>query len=201
MAWIAEQLMRAIQQHQLGECVTYKRLIELTGLEYRQVQNASEVLERNGFVDRSAPGCLSVTQEGLAAIESGKTIRSGTNKPKTRTRRAKTSRRIDAWRAMRIKKGKPFTLADIISLISQGTEKNIQANIGKYVSALESAGYLVKMAKRLPGSALTSNGFVRWRLEKDTGSQAPIWRQNLGMIYDPNTGDEIALLPVKREVY
>lgn len=201
MTWIAEQLMQAISRHELGECVTYKRLIELTGMEYRQVQNASEVLERNGFVTRSAPGCLSVTQEGLTAMASGKTIRSGPNKPKVRTRRAKASRRIDAWRAIRMRKGAAFTLADIIGLISRGTEKNILANIGKYISALESAGYLVKMAKRLPGTALTSNGFVRWRLIKDTGPDAPIWRMGNGMIYDPNNGEEVALLPVKRGLY
>lgn len=200
MTWIAEQLMQAINRHELGECVTYKRLIELTGMEYRQVQNASEVLERNGFVTRSAPGCLSVTQEGLTAMASGKTIRSGPNKPKERTRIAKSSRRIDAWRAMRIKGG-AFTLSDLIMSVARGDEKDIRINLGKYLSALESAGYLIKLSKREPGISPTSNGFARWRLVKDTGPQAPIWRQGLGTVFDPNTGEEIALLPVKRGIY
>lgn len=200
MTWIAEQLMQAIQSHNRQECITYQRLHEITGLEPKQIQNASSVLERNGFVTRTAPGCLYVTKTGLIALEQGKTIRSGPKKPEERTRRAKSSRRIDAWHAIRIKKECAFTLNDIISLIARGNEKDINANIGKYIATLESAGYLMKMSKRIRGTAPTSNGFVRWRLVKDTGPEAPIWRTSRGTIFDPNTGEEITLLPVKREI-
>lgn len=201
MAWIAEQLMKTINQHMLHECVTYKRLAELSEVDYKQVQASVVVLERNGFVEKIKPGCLRVTQSGMVALESGKaTVRTGPKKPKERTRIAKSSRRIDTWRAMRIKGG-AFTLSDLIMSVARGDEKDIRINLGKYLSALESAGYLIKLAKRQPGIAPTSNGFARWRLVKDTGPQAPIWRQGLGTVFDPNTGEEIALLPVKRGIY
>jgi len=197
MTWVLEQLLKTIGKHMLNECVTYQRLAELSALERNQVEYAAQKLQKNGPVKMVQPGCLRITKEGIIALESGKKLRSGPKGPQQRTRIFKDSLRTRVWRAIRIRPS--FTIQDLIGLVTTGDEKDATSNIGKYLRALESAGYLIKMQKRLPGTALTSNGFARWRLdpEIDTGTEAPVWRMSKGTIYDPNNGKEITLLPVK----
>lgn len=186
MAWTAETVLTAISQRQQHACVTEDDLALATQLSHKQIEHACLKLRKHGFIEKTALGCHTITDAGLEAIASGKTIRSGP-KAWTAPKVNKNSLRIKVWRAMRIR-GK-FSIPEITMLVAEGGEKDITSNIGKYVRALEKAGYLIKMPKREKGCGLTSNGHIRYWLvpTRDSGPQAPVWRVAKGAVFDPNT--------------
>lgn len=196
MTWTSETIMQTIQTHMLNECITNEKLVKMTGLKARQVEDATQKLHKNGFIKRVEPGCYRITQAGIIALDAQQSLRSGP-KGETSVKIHKNSLRIRIWRAIRIRKS--FSIPELEGIVATGEEKDIVSNIGKYLRALESAGYLIRMNKRLRSSSLTSNGYLRWRLDplKDTGPQAPVWRQSKGTLLDPNTGEEITLVSVK----
>ncbi len=199
MTWTSETIMRAIQKHMLNDCITNEKLVNLTGLTKTQVERSTQNLHSNGFIKRIESGCYRITQGGILALENSKSMRSGPKGAGQAPKQHKESLRVRAWRAIRIRKN--FAIDDLIPLVIKGEEKDATSNIRKYIVALESAGYLIRMQKKKPGTALTSNGYTRWRLdlERDSGPQAPIWRQHLGTVFDPNTGEEHTMYPIKRE--
>lgn len=195
MTWTSETIMQTIQTHMLNECITNEKLVKMTGLNSRQVEDATQNLHKNGFIKRVEPGCYRITQAGIIALDVQQSMRSGP-KGETNVKIHKNTLRVRIWRAIRIRKS--FSIPELEGIVATGEEKDIVSNIGKYLRALESAGYLIRMNKRLRGSSLTSNGYLRWRLDplKDTGPQAPIWRQSKNTLLDPNTGEEITLVSV-----
>jgi len=198
MTWTSETVMQTISKHMLNECITNARLVELTGLKPDQVGSSTSKLQQNGFIKVVDKGCYRITQAGITALDQKTNLRSGP-KGETRVKIHKDSLRVRVWRAIRIRNS--FSIPDLLPIVTKGGEKDAQSNIYKYVKALEDAGYLIRMGKRARGTWMTSNGFVRWRLdlEKDTGPQAPVWRMGKGSLFDPNTGEEILLLPLKSE--
>lgn len=199
MTWTSEQIMQVISQHMLNECVTNSRLAELTQLESSQIESATDRLKRHGLIKTVQPGCYRITSEGIAAMQSGLSLRSGPKQSGRTTRIVKNTVRERVWRAIRIRKS--FTIPELIGLAATGDEKDIESNISKYLRALEQAGYLIRLQKRMRGNAITSNGFARWRLdlERDTGPKTPIYRMGKETVFDPNTGEEIHLTSLKRE--
>ncbi|MBP9101481.1 MAG: hypothetical protein KBF68_08950 [Nitrosomonas sp.] len=199
MTWTSETIMRTIQTHMLNDCICNEKLVEMTGLKPKQVEDATQKLHKNGFIKRVEPGCYRITQAGIIALDAKQSMRSGPKGETLNVKLHKNSLRIRVWRAIRIRKS--FSIPELEGIVAAGDEKDITSNIGKYLRALESAGYLIRMNKRLRGSSLTSNGFLRWRLDplKDTGPLAPVWRQRKGSVFDPNNGEEITLLPVKQD--
>lgn len=194
MAWIAEQLLKVIGKHAPDECITEDKLITLTKLKPRQVENATRKLRKHSLIILTAPGCFRLTNAGKTALASeGGRLRSGPRGQQPGARVHKNSLRARVWRAIRIRR--KFSIPEIEPLVAQGVEKDVRSNIGKYIKALEEAGYLVKMRKREAGSALTSNGFCRWWLpdENDTGPLAPVWRPTKNTVFDPNNGKEVPL--------
>jgi hypothetical protein len=95
------------------------------------------------------------------------------------------------WRALRLRR--KASIPDLVMLVAEGGERDIESNIGKYLSALGRAGYLQKLPLRERGTALTSNGYIRWWLVQDTGPLAPVWRVKADTVYDPNTETETPL--------
>ncbi len=192
--WTSEKIMQTISQRMLNECITNARLVELTGLEPGQVESSTSLLKRHGWIRTVMPGCYRITREGIKAMETQASLRSGPKKPLRTTRIVRNTVRERVWRAIYIRKN--VSIPDLVSLAAKGDEKDIESNIGKYLRALENAGYLIRMKRRQRGNAITSNGFARWMLdpEKYTGPLAPIWRIGKATIYDPNTGEEIKLV-------
>lgn len=192
MTWTSEEILKAIGQYAPDECITEKRLVELTPYADRQVENALKRLMEHGFIERTAPGCFQLTDAGRIALESGTRIRSGTRNMK-KVRVHKDSLRTKVWRAFRNRR--KLSVPEIEQLVCTGEEKNARNNIHHYIKLLEEAGYIVKMKKKLAGTSPTSNGFARWLLldEKNTGPLAPVYRAAKMAIYDPNTEEETPL--------
>lgn len=195
MAWIAEQVLQAIRDDRICDCITEDRLMMTTSLSRRQVQQSCRLLRASGLLEKTEAGCHSITRAGLEAIKAGARYRSGPKDAKQNGKRIwKDTCRIRIWRAMRIRR--KFTVPEIIILVADGSERgDVTSNVQKYVRALARAGYLVELPRREAGSAPTSNGYKRWWLrdDKDSGPQAPVWRLERGTVYDPNTRVEVAI--------
>ncbi len=191
--WKSEILLTAIAKASPRECITEARLVELTGWDPKSVEMCCLKLRKHGLLVRTAQDCHKLTPAGRAAAKEGATVRSGPQGPRNGRVVQKGSLRARAWRAMRIKR--KFTVSDIAMLVVQGGEKDVERNIGKYLRALERAGYVSKLPVRERGTALTSNGYVRWMLLVDNGPLPPVWRQSRGMLYDPNTETDVKLAP------
>jgi len=192
MVWTAQQLLKAIRDSGMRECVTETRLVELTGLTPQQVEKATLTLRRNHLLEKTGQGCHTLTSAGIEALKSGAKVCSGPRGARKHGKRiVKNSLRIRVWHAIRIRR--KFSIPDIVELVVEGTERgNITSNVQKYIRALFKAGYLIEMPKREAGSAVTSNGFKRWWLldEKDTGRLAPVWRAERQTVFDRNTNEE-----------
>lgn len=194
MAWIAEQLLEAIGRAAPRDCITEEAVMQITCLTARQVEQGILKLRQHGLVDKVSHGCHKLTYAGRAAYAEGMKLRSGPRgggQPGKRIH--KDTLRIRVWRAIRIRR--KFSIPDLVSLVAEGGERDIESNIRKYLKALTRAGILTELPIRETGTALTSNGYKRWwlRPEKDTGPQAPVWRQGANTVYDPNTETEAAL--------
>ena len=101
-----------------------------------------------------------------------------------------TGLRQKAWWVMRSLPR--FTLDDLLFQLADGSQRDAPSNLQRYISALERVGVLVRLARRMPGNTPTSNGHVIWRLARDLGRAAPVWRAKQQVLFDPNSG---ALIP------
>ncbi len=193
MTWTSEQLLTAVAKHSPNECVTEARMCEITRFNALQVERACLKLRKHGLLEKTGQGCHILTDSGREAANAGKALRSGPRDQQTAPRINRDSLRIRVWRAIRLRR--KFTLPDICMLVAQGGEKDIESNVGKYVRALFKAGYLIQLPRREAGTALTSNGYIRYWLQDnmDTGPLAPIVRVARKAMFDPNTEQEHAL--------
>lgn len=105
------------------------------------------------------------------------------------------SLRQHAWWVMRRRLS--FTLPDLLSTLANGTERDAAGNLGKYLCALEKSGIVKREAKRQAGSAMTSNGYLRYQLVVNTGRKAPVWRARHNIMYDPNSN---TVYPINAEL-
>ena len=111
----------------------------------------------------------------------------GQRAPRTVTRGI----RQRAWWVIR--KHRTVTIPQLMNTLADGSQRDADSNLAKYLRALAKAGILRQEEKRAPGSSLTSNGHLRYTLLIDNGRKAPVWRQRDHQVYDPNTGDVYAL--------
>jgi hypothetical protein len=187
--WIAEQILTAIRNDRICDCITEEHLVMLTGLTQPQVYWAVLTLRRNDLIEKTGKGCYKLTSAGNQAIISGTNVHSGPRGGgQTGKRVLKDTLRLRLWRAMRIRR--KFSVADILPLAVEGNERgDVTSNAHKYVRALCRAGYLTELPKRDPGIAPTSNGYKRYWLQEgnNTGPQAPVWSMDKKTVYDPNT--------------
>lgn len=102
----------------------------------------------------------------------------------TRSRKQTHGLRERAWWVMR-RRG-AFTLPELLETVADGSQKDATGNLGKYLRALTRAGILTVEAQRAGGHALTSNGFLRYRLALDLGIKPPVWLASRNEVYDPN---------------
>lgn len=107
-----------------------------------------------------------------------------------------TGLREKAWRTLRDKK--KFTLNELLDINATGKEKDAPSNLLKYLGRLEQYGVLVRLARRA-GDAMTSPGYVVWRLERDLGWDAPVWRNVQKVLWNPNTNSAVDLPAVNSD--
>ncbi len=90
-----------------------------------------------------------------------------------------------AWWVMRRRIS--FSLAELLATLADGTERDAEGNLRKYLRALVAVGIVRVEAELERGTALTSPGFYRYQLIVNSGRKAPVWRAKSNSVYDPNS--------------
>jgi hypothetical protein len=106
-----------------------------------------------------------LTDAGRQTAASGQPISPGQG---ARPRQKTVGLRERAWWEIRAKK--TVSLKQILSTHADGSEKSGAINLYKYLLALEKAGLLARLGKRIP--AKQSRGRVQWALERDPGPKS-----------------------------
>ncbi|MDA8123494.1 MAG: hypothetical protein M0Z38_13140 [Deltaproteobacteria bacterium] len=162
-----------------------------TGLTGKQVSDACGVLARRGYLSSRVAGRYRVTDAGRELLSAGGAIKSGHPDGPRERRIARGSLRERVWRALGMLR--KATIPELLSFAAAGQEKAANNNIRKYLLALEKSGHVVRDARRVPGTAPTSNGYALFVLVEKTGPRAPVYSNRKGHVYDPNTQKEIPL--------
>ncbi|MGD9863055.1 MAG: hypothetical protein AB7S99_07575 [Pseudodonghicola sp.] len=176
-----------------GSCRTIDQLETELDLTRRQVSDAASCLLRRNYLMRMAVGCYQLTDAGITAAVSGEVIKSGPTRPHFGVKKVRNTLQERAWRSMRMRRR--FTIMDIVEDAATEEDGKPADTIGRYLRALRDAGYVRELPRRAEGSAITSNGFKRWMLSRDTGPKAPSVRSKVKAIHDFNTGEDV---PCKR---
>lgn len=186
MIWVSHQVLAT-----LGSAgATGLQFNEIAGAQGRSLENALQKLRSRKLVEYEGRR-YRVTPAGQAFLGEGRKLTSGPRGPQPGKRLFKNTLRERVWRAIRIRR--KFSALEIIPLATLGHEQRPESNVGKYLRALKLAGFLAELPTRQRGDALTSNGFKRYLLVRDSGPQAPRWLPKRGMVFDPNDGEEYPL--------
>ncbi len=167
-----------------GECSTVEDLSNATGIDRKRVAKFCDTLVRNKLATRQRPGCFLVTAAGARVRDAGTVIKSGPKRSLTGQRQPKDTLRQRAWNAMhRLEK---FTAPDLAALAARGQETDANGNVSAYLRKLSAVGVVGVLPIREPGTAMTSNGFKRYRLLiADLGPLSPTVRHD-GSVFDRN---------------
>lgn len=160
-----------------------------------EITTAALILRRRHLVETPARGLYRVTDAGRAWLASGRQL---TGRPERRRVRQTTGLRERAWWVMR--EMKKFTVAVLLHTLADGSERDADGNLRRYLCALAKVGVVKPTARRVPGVSPSSRGHVVWHLKRDLGRLAPVWRQRHGTVFDPNSGKVLAPLPTEMEV-
>lgn len=174
-----------------GACRTIDELDETLALDRRQISDAAFRLINRGYAERVERGCYRLTADGIAAAERGEALTGGPSGPDTVQVRKpwRDTSRQRAWAAMRMSGA--FTVGEIAMAALRDADPAAEDNLRRYVLQLKRAGYLVELPVRQSGTKLTSNGFKRFRLIRDTGFEAPVYRTKTKALHDYNTGEDV----------
>ncbi len=186
MSTFTEQLLEALPPP--GDPVTIGALAEKLNDENRRVVRSMDVLRRRGLVVRLESGLYKLTPAGEEARHGGASLKSGPRKPHTGRARKPAPFRQALWTALRF--GEAATIPDMLSLIPEEVHgRNPHSNAYHYLRRLAVAGFVLRLTQRDPGTALTSNGFIRFRLIKNTGPLAPFWSGKAKKMIDQNVSE------------
>ncbi len=178
----------AILQHMKpGESCDIIDLARAIGVGKRQTSKSAAVLIRRGLLTRICNGCYKLTLMGIAAkadgrkISSGPDIRKASNQPKDTFRQR-------AWSAMKVRR--LFTKADIVG-DAERDDADASNNVSRFLIGLVAAGYVIELGARKSSARPQSKGFKQYRLVKDTGPHAPVYRKEKQILRDLNTGKDV----------
>ncbi len=175
-----------------GACQTIDALNEQLGLDRRQISDGAARLVLRGYLERVEAGCYQLTAAGRAAAERGEIVKSGPWRADTAKVRkpVRNTFRQRVWSAMRM--GGTFTLADIVMAAATAEDDNPEDNASRFIRRLKASGYIAELPVRQAGTRLTSGGFKRYRLVRDSGPIAPQYRPKSGVIHDFNIGEDVS---------
>lgn len=173
---ITETVLAAIAGGQLDQAA----VLAATGLRKTQVQMAIQKLRVRRLIEIAAPGHYAVTDAGRDWIASGKPIVSGQGPKKPRPTSGLRQR---AWWLM--VRDSTFTLDSLLYTVATGAERNAEDNLGRYLKALEAAGFIERVPAR-PGADAQA---ITWRINRErAGRKAPVYRRQHKQVVCGKTG-------------
>ena len=190
-AWIAEKMLQILNGRSEVSVAVLAEHIERPK---DKTLESLKVLVGRGLVERLGADRYRLTDTGRIAVGDGVSVRTGAANQPRKVRVETGSLRVRAWKALRLEGGKS-TLSNLLSLLDSGEEGAADTNLLKYFKALQRAGILSRLGRRVRGTAPTSNGFAVWVMIRNLGPRAPIWRPTKNEVYDPNTNTIYPLPP------
>lgn len=177
--------------YHLGDrCEVIADIAEALGLTPIQVGKATGELIGRGYLARVERGCFQLTADGARAVAEGVEIRSGHRGSVDTIRKpVRNTMRQRAWKAMQIHR--EFTVPDIAMVVARDNPEAAYNSLQCFLRQLVAAGYLMRSARKAPGTSITSNGFNLFRLIRDTGPRAPVFSQKRHAFHDFNTGEDV----------
>ena len=190
MPGIATNQIAIRDQLILGVCLTIDQLdYALADIARKKIVKSIGGLISRGYLERVERGCYQLTEAGEVSRYMREQLTSGPNcahtakikKPLRHTVRQR------AWNVMRI--NPVFTYDELAMAANKSSVLHTRANIEKYVRKLVATGFVNELTTRTPGSKLTSNGFKKFSLIKNTGPIAPVFQGHKRGVFDHNTGE------------
>ncbi len=132
----------------------------------------TQKLRDKGLIEITAPGRYDVTDKGWELLKAGDAIPSKARVPCKKS--GGVSERV--WWVLRARR--KVTVNDLVATIDTTTTTTANL-VYRYLYALRGAG-IVSVSH--PGA----NGQRSYRLVRDLGRAAPVWRRRANEIYDPN---------------
>ena len=105
--------------------------------------------------------------------------------------------RGQCWWLMRESNG--FTINLLLETYADGTEKDAHNNVRHYLDCLEAHGVVERLERRQPGATPSHPGFIVWRLKRNLGMRAPVWRRMQKVLWDPNARQIVPLKSAQAE--
>lgn len=96
------------------------------------------------------------------------------NRPGERTSGRRRPLRTRAWWLMR--ELASFDLDELLRTVADGSERTAADNLRRYIRALEQHQVLARLPRRSD----------TWRLARDLGPAAPVWRRDADELWDAN---------------
>ncbi|HEY9212091.1 MAG TPA: helix-turn-helix domain-containing protein [Ancylobacter sp.] len=154
----------------------------------RSIHRAVSRLIIRGLIAREEAG-YGLTRQGIDVLESGVVLKSGRYRSLT-ARRApnRDTFRQRAWSAMRLQPR--FVQADILLIAARDSDGNAFQNLQSWVGLLQKAGYLAILPTRTEKFGREAGGACVYRLVRNTGEIAPMYRATLGVLSDMNIGED-----------
>lgn len=139
------------------------------------IRSAARLLVHRGYLVRME-GCYQITDKGQDFVAS-EAIRTGSSQKGDFAARSRFSLRTRVWNLIRIRT--LWSIDDLLMPLADGTEKDAEKGVKRYIRALLKAGY-VERTPRNP---------QLYRLVRNTGRLAPALNTPARTLTDPNTGE------------
>lgn len=159
-----------------GKTMLRREMASCLGVPSEVIRKSCATLVSRGFI-LDMEGCCQITDKGKAFLASMKNCSNGPQKGDF-TARSRFSLRTRAWNLIRMKTAS-WSVDDLLMTLADGTEKDAERGLKRYVRALLKAGY-VERTPRNP---------QLFRLVKNTGRLAPALNTPAKTLTDPNTGE------------
>jgi len=149
MTSIAQPMLQFIAAAPEGEVTTAQVVAELDrcrkiiATTAATIATTAATLRRRKLIESPARGVYRITQAGRDWLASGRTIASGQGR--RRIERTNGLRERAWWLMRELRK---FTVADLLTTLADGSERDAHGNLGRYLSVLEQAGVVQRMRRR-----------------------------------------------------
>lgn len=169
-------------------CLSLDALTDRIGLSRSIVSTAVGRLVTLGLVERRKVGCYQLTTNGVRAKRGGVSFLAPA-KPKPFPA-ATNDFHQRVWSVMRMSGSGTFTTREVVMVINWPIQ-HPEVAARRYLRQLKGAGYVIELPKREQSNQAGSHGLKRYRLIRNTGQIAPEYKPSRGVLYDPNTKEDV----------